>query len=629
MKRSFGSDEQIIDGRLHVFHGGRWLPVPSGGDGTGDTPDGEPTPSDPNAVPAGGEGDQAGGGDGAGDGDGEAQEPQAPTVPEGDAIQSVEEAQLRELHGDLDTYRVERREAQDVDQVRWARSEQERIVNEINRRRAEAQRVRNELAELDEQEVPALPESEPVTAGAGASAAQLAAVRGQVAPQGAGVQQPPAAAPARPRVALQAAAGAEVARPGQEMDDEALGAAIERAKRGRGRQVILASIAAFDEMDSDQLPDLLNADNSTRLNDDLIDQAVADWYAGLGEREPLQASARQGTICGPFDNIREIPDAFVTRTPVTDIFPSRPAGRGGFNYTPSGTLADVDGAVTFWSLHGDGNDQDAVDPDDSTTWKPCIDFDCPPSQEAVVEAIVTCVQYPITLDMSAPERVRNLNNAVGALRARQYEGKMLQRIDKLSHGYHFTGDYGALPSFVEAINRLLPNLNWWNRQEQGQYDLIIPPGAVELLRIDRANRAYGVEAEVADVLAYLTGSIDVRRVVMSLDASISGEPGTPATALSAIGNQAGAMPHIPDIDGVHRVRLVDPAAAIYASTGEMNAGVLRDANLVRQNRTGYFTEQFFFLEKHGPQPWATIDIDLCPNGARAGLLEPYDCAVQS
>lgn len=628
MKRSFGSDEQIttnLAGRLHVLHNGRWLPVPSGGDGTGDTPaEGDPpAETDPTAVPAGGEGDQAG------DGDPGDQEAQPPTVPEGDAIQTVDEAQLRELHVGLGEYRTAARERNDVEQVRWAMAEQARIVEEINRRRAEAQRVRNELAELDEQDVPALPDPEPVTAGAGASAAQLAAVRGQVAPQGAAAQQPPASAPARPRVALQAAAGAEVQRPGTEMDDEALGAAIERAKRGRGRQVIVASIAAFDEMGDANLPDLLTSDNSTRLNDDLINEATADWYAGLGEREPLQASARQGTICGPFDNIREIPDAFVTRTPVADIFPSRPAGRGGFNYTPSGTLADVDGAVTFWSLHGPGNNQDSVDPDDSTTWKPCIDFDCPPSKEAVVEAIVTCVQYPITLDMSAPERVRNLNNAVGALRARQYEGKMLQRIDKLSSGYHFFGDYGALPAFVESVNRLLPNLNWWNRQEQGQYDLIVPPGVVELLRIDRANRAYGAEAEVSDVLAYLTGSIDVRRVVMSLDASIDGEPGTPTHTLAPIGNQHTAMPHIPDIDGVHRVRLVDPAAAIYATTGEMNAGVLRDANLVRQNRTGYFTEQFFFLEKHGPQPWATIDVDLCPNGARAGLLEPYDCAVQS
>ncbi len=43
------------------------------------------------------------------------------------------------------------------------------------------------------------------------------------------------------------------------------------------------------------------------------------------------------------------------------------------------------------------------------------------------------------------------------------------------------------------------------------------------------------------------------------------------------------------------MRLVDPAAAIYAETGEMNAGVLRDADLIRMNKTGYFAERFFFF----------------------------------
>ena len=57
----------------------------------------------------------------------------------------------------------------------------------------------------------------------------------------------------------------------------------------------------------------------------------------------------------------------------------------------------------------------------------------------------------------------------------------------------------------------------------------------------------------------------------------------------------------------------------------MNAGVLRDANLIRQNKTGYFAEQFFFLAKHGPQPWATIDIELCADGARAGLVDSAGC----
>src|SRR4029077_5387394 len=116
-------------------------------------------------------------------------------------------------------------------------------------------------------------------------------------------------------------------------------------------------------------------------------------------------------------------------TPVADIFPARPAGRGGVQYTPSGQLSDVSGAGALW----DEAKQAAVDPANSATWKPCVEYTCPPVQTAVLEAITQCVTFPITLEMSNPERVRNLNNALGALRARTYEGRILQRIDQLSY----------------------------------------------------------------------------------------------------------------------------------------------------------------------------------------------------
>ena len=151
-----------------------------------------------------------------------------------------------------------------------------------------------------------------------------------------------------------------------------LGVAIDRAKRGTPGQTMLASIPSF-ETDPDDLPMLLSERNGATVNDELIREAVQDWGDRVHGREPIQASARQGAICQPYDIIREIPDAFVTDTPVADIFPSRPAGRGGFQFTPSGTLSDVVGAVDIWTEA----DQAAVNPASSATWKPCVDYDCP------------------------------------------------------------------------------------------------------------------------------------------------------------------------------------------------------------------------------------------------------------
>lgn len=630
MKDDLAIISSIIDGRLHVRHNGRWLPVPSGGaDGdpgeptdppagdppapaepAGDPPAGDPPAGDPPAEPGGGD------------------DVVVPDVPED--LTAVDENALRDLHAALDVSRTSARSAGQVAQVRSSLDGMGRIVGELNRRAEQAAQDAADLAALDAAEVPTLPEPatppaepQPALAGSGASAAVLASVR---VPQPAAAQDPPPPAPARPRVAILAAAGVEGVAPGTELDMGLLGQAIDRAKRGPEGRSILASLASFEEMAGAgmALPDILSDNNGAVVNDRLINEAVADWRAREFGAPALQASARQGAICEPFDIIREIPDDFSTSTPVADIFPSRPGGRGGWQFTPSAELGDVVGAVTLWNE----DDQAAVDPDDSSTWKPCLEYDCPPIQTAILEAIVVCVAFPITLEMSNPERVANLNNAVGALRARTYEGRILQLIDSLSHPFVFSGDYGALPTFIEAVNSLLPQLSWWNRQNPGQYDMLIPPGALEVLAIDRAARAYGVEMEATDVLNYLQASIPgVRRIIQTMDPSLGGEPGTFSDPLPPVGNQAnaGAIPYISG--AAYRIRLVDPSAAIYAETGEMNAGVLRDANLVRQNRVGYFTEQFFTLAKHGPQPWATIDLELCADGARAGLVDPTGCTT--
>lgn len=612
---------EIIDGILSVRYGDRWVPVPRGGadgdpDEQAETPPegGEGAPGDGGQPGEGGEGGEGGNAEGEG-----APEGAAPQVPVGEAIQTADEDDLRTLHTQLEEHRIACRENRDVEGVRAALAEQQRIVEELNRRIAVETRTDEELAALDGQEVPTLPESR-VPAGSGASAAQLAAAG---PPQPRAENTPP---PARPRhqAALLAAAGTEVVPAGEPMSYGQLGTAIDRAKRGRAGQTILASIPSFEE---DPVgPDPLSTRNGTEVNDEFIQQAVADWWARRGARVAGMApdyAARQGAICEPFDIIRDIPDAFVTDTPVADIFPSRPAGRGGFTFTRSGVLADVLGGVSLW----DETDQANVDPDDSGTWKPCVEFDCPTPVTAILEWITACVTFDITLEMSSPERVRNLNNALNALEARIYEGRILQRIDELSHGYVFAGEYGALPTVIEAVNTVLAQLTFANRQSPGGYDLILPPGFAETLTIDRANKGFNAQ-ETEEALAILRANLPASvNLVNSLDASLGGEPGLPFVGLPPVGNQAAAA--APDyLNGrVLRMRLVDPSAAIYAETGEMNAGVLRDANLIRQNKTGYFRERGFFLEKHGPQPWATIDVDLCADGARAALVDPTRCAT--
>ena len=128
-------------------------------------------------------------------------------------------------------------------------------------------------------------------------------------------------------------------------------------------------------------------------------------------------------------------------------------------------------------------------------------------------------------------------------------------------------------------------------------------------------------------MAYILANVEgVDRVVSTLDASAAGEPGVPFAALNAAG--AAAIP-LPVVGAEYRVRLVEPAGGLYAETGQVDTGVQRSPDLMRQNKAQMFAEQGFLLVKHGPQPWFSLDVELCDNGARAGLIDPFDCPTAS
>jgi len=601
-----------IDGRPHVRYNGRLLPLPRGGDGPDETPDEE--------TPPGAEAEQAPVED-------EAPEPDAiPDVPEN--IGDVDESELRDLYALLQTNRDARRETAstmaDMDALRQIVDRQNVIAAEIQRRRDEAREVADALTALDETLPVSLPDPEPATVAGNAGAAQIAAARGAQTPA---VQAPAPPAPAKPRVVMLAAAGTIVPE-GNEMTWEQLGQAFDRLKGQTGDgDTVLASLPGWEWMLSHGqdagVPELLSARNGPERNTELIREAQEDWRrANLPEAKvAAMGPARQGAICQPFDIIRDIPDAFDTSHPVEDIFPSRPVGRLGFQFVPSIGLSSVASGVSLWD---EAVNQAAVDPTNQATWKPCVTVTCPTAQSMQAQAVTACLTFDNTTEMAAPERVRNFTNALAALEARVKEGRLLQKIDSLSISWQFFGDYGALPAIVEAVNTATAQLRFADRLQENTYVLIIPPAVTEILAIDRANKAYGTQMDTGDVLAYIRDNCEnVTSVVETLDSSLGGEPGVPFNALPGNAGPRVTLPYISG--GEYRLRLVDPSAAIYGDTGEINVGITRDSNLLRQNRAQYFAEEYFMLDKNGPQRWATIDVKLCADGSRAGLVDPAGC----
>lgn len=444
------------------------------------------------------------------------------------------------------------------------------------------------------------------------SSRQVAQARGSQAPA---AQAPAPVVRTAPMLAALSQTDVQV---GAEMSMMQLGAALDNAK-GNNHKTIVASFKPYEEDGVDRSI-LLGRHNGAGLNTEIMLQAQDEWWKRIkGEAVPARAAA----ICGPYDILRNIPDAFSTAEPVRDIFPSRPAGRLAFQFIVSESLATVMGGTAIW----DEDDQAAVDPDDSDTWKACLPIDCKDPVDIVAEAVFACITYDITTEMSAPERLQNVMNALRAARARRKESQILDKIDALSSHYNYYGSYGAVPTLIEALNTAIAQATYTNRLEDEIYTVILPPGVVQLLTMDLAGRAYDT-GDVTNALQYVRDRVEgVREVVSSLDAAASGEPGLPFVALNPPGEAAVDLPSLSALNnGQHRIRLVSPGDALYAETGQLNVGTERDAGLIRQNRTMYFEEEFFLLAKNGPSPWFTLDVRLCADGGRGGLYDPVGCS---
>lgn len=536
-------------------------------------------------------------------------------------VTSASHEDLQGIYDELGEARAALREnartPSDVEAIREATARRNAIAQEFQRRSDESEKLTTDLEALDaelesEAALPAMAATASATPPR-PTAEQIVAARGAQAPA---AQDPPSPAPERPRAALVASMGGERVQAGDSLDLEELGELFDRSKKSRPKAYV-ASVPSYAEQGIGSEP--LSPNNGAWRNTMLMVEAQEAHRA----RREGTADARVASICEPFDQIRTIPDGFTVAEPVTEAFPSRPIGRLGWTYIRSVELSYVDGATANW-LEAD---QDAVDVTDSETWKPCIDIGCPTPIDAEAEAITACVRYDITTEMSSPEHVANVMNALGAARAREKEARVLERIDELSHHYNYAGDgYGAVPTLVAAINTALAQATLNNRIDPGRYVMILPAGVAELLAIDLAARAY--ETDVADALAYVKEKVvgGLSGVVRSLDWSAAGEVGLPFQALNPVGAAAVNLPSLNRLNaGKHRIRLVDPSGGLYGETGAINVGTQRGPAELRQNKTQYFAEEFIILEKNGPEPWFSLDVTLCADGSRAGLAEPAGC----
>lgn len=386
-----------------------------------------------------------------------------------------------------------------------------------------------------------------------------------------------------------------------------------RATPGGGPvRAVVASLPAFADH-PDLSIEVLDVNKSATDNDRLIAQSVEAWRAKrTGEALPPGVTA---AICEPLDIIREIPECGEVDTPFTDLFPQRPIGRLGFQFTPAtATAVSVDGAINVWTEE----DQEAVDEEDPSTWKPCIAIECATPVSVTAEEIVTCVQVDTATEMSSPERVREVMHKIRVQRARRREQYQLAAFDATAFGRTWVNHngYGAVPTFFEAVETLMPQIVYAERLDPFDYDVVIEPGFLNKLTIDRHNVCNPVELPEAqaETLAYVRRVLGLRVMALRDFKGVN-----PFQANSAAGVSAALTP-LPDTD---RIRFVPAGAYIYGSTGEEATGWQTDPQLQRQNKKQAFSAEWTLLAKHGCHPAVVLDVTSVPDGGRGGCSTSF------
>lgn len=426
----------------------------------------------------------------------------------------------------------------------------------------------------------------------------------------------------RPAVAYVAAAGQRAYQQGEELDWSSMARAFDSIRNlrpgpdGVQARAVVAGLPAFE--DTPGLPvEMLTIDNTTVQNDRLIAASVEAWRA---ERNG-EGTAHTAAICTPLDIIREIPTCGETDTRFTDLFPQRPIGRLGFTFTRGSAIADVDDAITLIDID---DFEAALDEGDPSTWKPCIPIDCATPTTVTAEELVTCVTVQDSTEMSSPERVQEFLHKVRVQRARRREQIQLTRWDETASGFNFSGrnGVGAVPTFVEAVETMVPQLAYPERLDETDWEVVIEPGYLNKLTIDLHMVCNPVEmaAARADTLAMLR-NLTGRRITVLRDF----KGANPFQTAPAAG-QEDDLDYLPDTD---RVRFVPASAYIYGSTGEEQTGWQVDPQLLRMNRKQMFSAEYFLLAKHGCHPAAYIDITSYASGGRGGCVTPFNFSEAS
>lgn len=435
----------------------------------------------------------------------------------------------------------------------------------------------------------------------------------------------PAAADGLKPMVLTASAGTAGLSAGSSLDRDGVMRVLQAASMGAGREtsggVRMLEIERWGA-GADAPSDSKSAIENTRL----IASAREQHLAGKLTR-PVALTAG-GCFCGPDELIKETGVVGEMGRPVASLFPSIPIS-GGFRAMPDLAFnVDNAGSVVQWTC----TDQDAVDPGNDATWKPCTELDCFTENEYVPYMVVGCTTVRRQHRWAHPEQVDAWLNLMGVEYDSVAETLLLDKLEAdagvpLTIGA--TGDlmeaHGLLAKLKYALGSLSFALGYQFREGSGvleRYTVIAPVGMMEAVLADEQIRGFpsGVRTK-AEVVAMLEQSYGIRMVERrdestALKAAAAGT----VTALNAGGaiDALAGSPLLPTF----RLYVVRTDQWVHGEGTLVGADWHVDNELLRQNKMQYFLENVEILERLGPSKTHIIDVPGVILGSYTDLVAP-------
>ncbi len=299
-----------------------------------------------------------------------------------------------------------------------------------------------------------------------------------------------------------------------------------------------------------------------------------------------------------------------TGRPVRDALASFAADRGGVRFVTPPVLADLEGAVSTWTL---ADDESAVD---GTPTKPSLRVECGDEVVVYTDAIPLILTFGNMGARAYPELVARHVELGQVWHARYAETKLLTRIGALSTavtGGTLGAELGITRDFFVNLEQLAAGYrNRYRLDSASPLRVLLPEWLRNAMRADLVKQAPGDGMDLTFNLsdATINGFFAARNINVSW--FIDGEAG------QIMGAQAAGAPVTFPANLVWY--LFSEGTFLFLDGGTLDLGVVRDSQLNSTNDYQMFLETFEGVAKIGIES-LRVTSPVAIYGAAAALVD--------